>query len=95
MLLALLAETIGTALFFIIILSSGKPIEIAIGLLAMMYAFGKVSGGHFNSTISIMSCIKGDMPIKKCIAYICAQLIGMIIALLWYKYGRNYKHIVQ
>lgn len=91
MLLALLAECVGTALFFIIILSSGKPIEIAIGLLAMMYAFGRTSGGHFNSTISIMSCVKGDMPIKKCIAYICAQLVGMIIALSWYKYGKNYK----
>lgn len=88
MILALLAECIGTALFFIIILSSGKPLEVAVGLLAMMYAFGRTSGGHFNSTISIMSCLKGDMPVKKCIMYICAQFTGMIIALIWLKHHK-------
>ena len=51
---ALIAECLGTALFFSCILSYGDPIPIAVGLLAAIYAFGKVSGGHFNSAVSFM-----------------------------------------
>lgn len=89
-----LVECVGTALFFIIILVSGKPLHIAIALLAMLYIFGPISGGHFNCGISLMTWLKGDMPAKKCLMYICAQLIGMVIALMWYKqYGHHYKKL--
>lgn len=89
MIFELLCECIGTALLLIIILSSSRPAEIAIGLLIIMYMFGNANSGHFNSTISIMSYVKGDIPVEKCLGYVCAQFIGIIIAMIWYKHGKH------
>ena len=57
---SLIAECLGTALFFSCILAYGEPIPIVVGLLAAIYAFGKVSGGHFNCAVSFMMFLKGD-----------------------------------
>jgi len=85
MLPALLAEIIGTFVFLSAILAWGEPIPIVVGLLAAIYAFGKVSGGHFNSAISFMMYLKGDINATKFVAYVIAQLLGATIALLWWK----------
>lgn len=85
MLAPLIAECLGTALFFSCILAYGEPIPIVVGLLAAIYAFGKVSGGHFNSAVSFMMFLKGDITLSKFILYVCAQFVGAIIALSWWK----------
>ena len=85
MIAALISECIGTALFFTCILAYGEPIPIAIGLLAAIYAFGKVSGGHFNCAVTFMMYLKGDINSMKCILYILAQLLGAVIALSWWQ----------
>jgi glycerol uptake facilitator-like aquaporin len=85
MLTNLVAECVGTVIFFSCILAWGEPIPIVIGLLAAIYAFGKVSGGHFNSAVSFMMLLKGDINFPKFVAYVAAQLIGATIALLWWK----------
>ena len=86
MLAAFFSEVIGTMVFFTCILSLGEPIPIVIGLLAVIYAFGKVSGGHFNPALSFMMLIKGDIHVTKFVAYVAAQLIGAILALIWWKH---------
>jgi glycerol uptake facilitator-like aquaporin len=43
--------------------------------------FGKVSGGFFNSTLSLIMYLKGTIGITRLIAYILAQIIGGILAL--------------
>lgn len=85
MLGALLSEVVGTVIFFSCILSWGEPIPIVVGLLAAIYAFGKVSGGHFNPGVSFMMLLKGDIDVAKFVAYVAAQLIGATIALIWWK----------
>jgi glycerol uptake facilitator-like aquaporin len=85
MIAPLIAECLGTALFFSCILAYGEPIPIVVGLLAAIYAFGKVSGGHFNSAVSFMMFLKGDIDLSKFILYVSAQLVGAIIALSWWK----------
>ena len=82
---ALLAECIGTIIFFSCILSWGEPIPIVVGLLAAIYGFGKISGGHFNPAVSFMMLLKGDLTPIRFISYICAQLIGATLALLWWR----------
>lgn len=82
---ALIAECIGTGIFFTCILSWGEPIPIVIGLLAAIYAFGQTSGGHFNPGVSFMMFLKGDLSTTRFITYVAAQLIGAILALLWWK----------
>ena len=79
------AECVGTYVFFMCILQTSDPFPIAIGLLAAVYMFGKVSGGLFNSTLSFIMYLKGDIGLFKLVAYILAQTIGGILALTTWK----------
>jgi glycerol uptake facilitator-like aquaporin len=82
---ALIAECLGTLIFFSCILSYGDPIPIAVGLLAAIYAFGKVSGGHFNCAVSFMMYLKGDINGQTFFMYVIAQLVGALLALMWWR----------
>ena len=53
-------------------------LAIAIGI----YAFGKVSGGHFNPAITIALWAVRKFPSRDVVPYIIAQLIGATIASL-------------
>ena len=85
----LFAEFIGTYIFFMCILQSSDPLPVAIGLLAAIYIFGKVSGGFFNSTLTIVMYLKGTIDIVKMFAYIFAQIVGGILALATWKILNN------
>lgn len=82
---ALIAECLGSLVFFTCILSYGEPIPIVVGLLAAIYAFGKISGGHFNPAVSFMMLLKGDIKLPKFITYVLMQLLGAGLAVLWWK----------
>lgn len=82
-----LAEVIGSIIFFTIILTYGKdPIAVAIGLLAAIYAFGRMSGGHFNPAVSVMLYLKKEIGAGKLAMYVVAQLVGACISIGWWKY---------
>jgi aquaporin Z len=54
------------------------PFAFGFGLLAAIYAFGHVSGGHFNPAVTIaMVADRRTTPIEA-VGYIIAQLIGAI-----------------
>ena len=50
----------------------------AIGL--MVYAFGHISGGHFNPSVTISMLVTKRISVKEAIPYIASQLIGAIVA---------------
>ena len=54
-------------------------------LLALAYAFGDVSGGHFNPAVTISMAVNRRMPLKDVVPYLVAQIIGGIlgIAVVW------------
>jgi glycerol uptake facilitator-like aquaporin len=85
----LFAECIGTYIFFMCILQSGDPIPVVIGLLTAIYIFGKVSGGFFNSTLTIVMYLKGTIDAMKMFAYIVAQIVGGALALATWKILNN------
>lgn len=100
---AYLAELLGTFLFFTIGLSSVQgvatlgvaapvlvvvPLAFGLGLLAAIFAFGHVSGGHFNPAVTIAMVVDGRTTPGDAVGYIVAQVIGAIgaaalVLVLW------------
>ncbi len=92
-----LAELIGTFLFMIIgylsVVAFGYasaptpnllvvPFSFGLGLMAAIFAFGHVSGGHFNPAVTVAMVLdKRTTPIDA-VGYIVAQVIGAIGAAL-------------
>jgi glycerol uptake facilitator-like aquaporin len=86
MFVEVIGEALGTFFFLSVILASGgNALIIAVGLAAAIYLVSKVSSAHLNSTVTIMSFAKGDISMTKCISYILAQVIGGLVALVWYQ----------
>jgi len=84
-LLAILTEFIGTFVFLTVILTTGQAIPIALALAVAIYFGGATSGGHFNPAVSTMMLAKGAISMETWISYVIAQVLGGLVALLWYK----------
>jgi aquaporin Z len=91
----ILAELLGTfVLVFIgslaILSSGGSVVAIAFGfglaLLAGLYAFGEISGGHFNPAVSLGALLDGRIDFSTFVAYLVSQVAGGVLAslaILW------------
>ena len=88
----LVAELLGTftlvfggLLAVLAALNFGGPVQIAIAfgfglsLLAGLYAFGEVSGGHFNPAVSLAFMLSGRMSPSDMIGYWGAQFVGGVL----------------
>lgn len=53
-----------------------------IALLAGLYAFGEVSGGHFNPAVTLGMFLDKRLPVYDLVGYWIAQLVGGILAAL-------------
>lgn len=80
----LLVEFIGTFFFLTVILATGEAVPIGLALLTAIYFGGKISGGHFNPAVSTMMAIKGAISLEKFIGYIVAQVLGGVVALMFW-----------
>ena len=76
-----LVEFVGTFIFLSVILTQGKPIPIAVALLAAIYFGGAVSGGNFNPAVSVMMYFKKALSGFDLPFYIIAQVLGGLLAL--------------
>lgn len=81
------AEALGSFFFILVILMSQKAginaaFAIAGALTFCIYAFGQVSGGHFNPAVSIAAVVRGVLPKKELPYYIGAQILGGLVAVL-------------
>lgn len=54
------------------------PFGFGLGLLAGLYAFGEVSGGHFNPAVTLAMFIDRRISIRDLVGYWIAQFIGAI-----------------
>jgi aquaporin Z len=85
----LLASVGGAAVFSGLLvggeLDGGRVILIAaalgFGVLGMAYAFGDVSGGHFNPAITVGFWLSGRFGARDVLPYIVAQVLGGITAM--------------
>ncbi len=53
-----------------------------LGLMVGLYAFGEVSGGHFNPAVSLAMALDGRMTATDMVAYWIAQIVGGVLAAL-------------
>jgi aquaporin Z len=89
------AELVGTFLFMVIGYASVPafaaasaptpnllvvPFSFGFGLLAAIFAFGHVSGGHFNPAVTVAAVLDGRTTPVDAVGYIVAQVAGAIAA---------------
>lgn len=88
---SLVTEAIGT---FFLVLSVGlcvngdaalAPLAVGATLMVMVYAGGRISGGHYNPAVSLGAAIRGALPMGQLVPYWVAQFAGAIVAglLVW------------
>jgi MIP family channel proteins len=93
---AALAEGIGTfglvfagcGAIMIDTLSHGQITHVGVGLVfgliitVMIYAFGHISGAHFNPAVTLAFVLARHFPLRRLWIYWCAQFVGAILAAL-------------
>src|SRR4051794_30540237 len=55
-------------------------LTFGLAVMLMIYAVGRVSGGHFNPAVSVSAAVGGRIPWKQVPIYVGAQLGGAILA---------------
>lgn len=81
------AEAIGTFVLVLVgcgafVISDDLPttgLAFGLSLMVITYAFGRISGGHFNPAVSIGSAMGGRMAWNQVPVYVGAQLVGAIL----------------
>lgn len=56
------------------------PFGFGLGLLAAIYAFGHISGGHFNPAVTVAMVLDGRTDPIEAVGYIVAQIVGSVLA---------------
>jgi aquaporin Z len=90
-----IAELLGTftlvfvgSLSILAVTATDAPLVITVAfgfglaLLAGLYAFGEISGGHFNPAVSLAMFLAGRLDLPSMIGYWISQLAGAILASL-------------
>lgn len=57
-------------------------LTFGLAVMVMVYAFGRVSGGHFNPAVSVGAGVGGRMPWREVGLYALAQLAGAVLGAL-------------
>jgi len=91
-----IAELLGTFVFLGIIIISANVnnesgdalvwLKVGLGLATSLVLIGAVSGGHLNPAVSVMLYLNNQINIEQLVGYVIAQLIGAILAYLYYRY---------
>ena len=67
-------------------LSHGQITHVGVGLVfgliiaVMIYAFGHISGAHFNPAVTLAFVLARHFPVKRLFGYWTAQLLGSLLA---------------
>ena len=57
---------------------AGVALAFGLTVLTMVYAFGPVSGGHFNPAVTVGLAFSGRFPWRDVVQYVIAQVLGGI-----------------
>jgi len=56
-------------------------LSVGFGLVGLIYAFGDISGGHFNPAVTIAAWVAGRMSARDVVPYILAQVAGGVLGM--------------
>ncbi len=56
------------------------PLAIGLALMAMVYAGGPISGGHYNPAVTLAVWLRGSCTRSDALTYMAAQALGAILA---------------
>ena len=76
-----LVEFLGSIFFLYMIIATGNAIAIGAALAIAIMLGGHISGGHFNSAVTVMMAAAGKIPMSDAVPYILAQVAGGLVAL--------------
>ncbi len=62
--------------------SVGISLVFGFVIVALIYAFGHISGAHFNPAVTISFALMGEFDKKKVLLYVASQVAGAILASL-------------
>ena len=80
-----LVEFLGSVFFLYVIIATGNAIAIGAALAIAIMLGGHISGGHFNSAVTVMMAAAGKIPMSDVVPYIIAQIAGGLVALELHK----------
>jgi glycerol uptake facilitator len=82
---AFLAATASGAGSLLLLVALGHALGLAVGI----FAFGAISGAHFNPSVTIALAATRRLPWVEAPLYIAAQLVGAVVAalMLWATFG--------
>ncbi|MGA8246252.1 MAG: MIP family channel protein [Nocardioides sp.] len=58
---------------------TGIALAFGIAVMVMVYAVGRISGGHFNPAVSMGAAIGGRVSWNEALAYMVTQVVGAIV----------------
>ena len=76
----IVVEFLGTFIFFFVILATGNAWIIGLTLALLIFAFGKISGGHFNPGVTLMMLYKKGVLLEDAAAFMVVQVLAGILA---------------
>lgn len=76
-----LVEFLGSVFFLYVIIATGNAVAIGAALAIAIMLGGHISGGHFNSAVTVMMAAAGKIPMADVVPYILAQIAGGLVAL--------------
>jgi aquaporin Z len=56
-------------------------LSVGFGLIGLIYAFGDISGGHFNPAVTIAAWAAGRFPARDVVPYILSQVAGGVLGM--------------
>lgn len=80
-----LAEVVGTFILCTTILATGEAVQIGIALAAAISVGSFVSGAHYNPAVTVIMLAKGRIGLEQLPVYVAGQLLGALLAMIWYK----------
>jgi glycerol uptake facilitator-like aquaporin len=96
MLPIILAEALGSFFFVSVILATAgvevmAPLVIGLALAISIYFTSKASMGSMNPIVTVALALTGKLDIPTSAVYIIAELIGAVLAVMWWKFVHGTK----